>query len=70
MKKVILYSLMLIIGLTAFILEIFVFQKPDGFLGLLICIVSLILIFGSCVNYVIFYSKYQEEQLYETKQAR
>lgn len=49
-KKPVLYSLLLLIGLTAFILEIFVFKKPDGVLGLIICIVSIFLVFGSVIK--------------------
>ena len=48
--KVLLYGLLLLIGLATFVLEIFVFQKPDGILGLIICIVSILLILGSLVK--------------------
>ena len=49
-KKLILYGAMLAAGLLVFILEIFVFQKPDGFLGLVICIASILTILGSIVK--------------------
>lgn len=49
-NRLILYSLLLILGLAIFICEIFVFQKPDGIAGLMICIVSVYLIFGSIVK--------------------
>ena len=49
-KKLLLYTAMLLVGLAAFVLEIFVFQKPDGILGLLICITSIFLILGSIVK--------------------
>ena len=46
-RKIILYSVLLCLGLISFILEIFVFQKPDEILGLAICIFSIYLILGS-----------------------
>lgn len=49
-NKLVLYGALLLIGLSVFILEIFVFQKPDGILGLIICITSILLIFGSIVK--------------------
>lgn len=49
-KKAFLYGLLLLISLAVFILEIFVFQKPDGILGLIICIASILTIFGSLVK--------------------
>lgn len=49
-KKIFFYSLIFLIGLITFILEIFIFQKPDGALGLIICILSLIMIFGGAVK--------------------
>lgn len=49
-KKLLLYTAMLLIGLAAFVLEIFVFQKPDGILGLIICITSILMILGSIVK--------------------
>jgi len=49
-KKLILYGAILTAGLLAFILEIFVFQKPDGILGLGICLVSIFMILGSIIK--------------------
>ena len=49
-KKLFFYSLMLLVGLASFIFEIFIFQNPDGALGLIICILSLIFIFGGAVK--------------------
>lgn len=49
-NKIILYSLLLILGLIMFVLEVFIFQKPDGIIGLLICIVSIYLIIGSILR--------------------
>lgn len=44
------WSVLLIIGLLTFILQIFVFQKPDGMVGYLICITSVFLILGSIIR--------------------
>lgn len=49
-SKIILYSVLLILGLLTFILEIFIFMKPDGVPGLIICIVSIYLILGSAIK--------------------
>lgn len=49
-KKLFLYAAMLLTGLASFIFEVFVFQKPDGVLGLIICIVSIFMIFGGIVK--------------------
>lgn len=38
--KLILYGIVLLLGLLSFILQVFVYQKPDGVLGLVICIIS------------------------------
>ena len=46
-KKLILYGAMLAVGLLVFILEIFVFQKPDGVPGLVICVLTVL---GSIVK--------------------
>lgn len=49
-KKLILYGVILLVSLIVFILLIFVFQKPDGILGLIICIASIFMILGSIVK--------------------
>lgn len=49
-KKVLLYGSLLLVSLAVFVLEIFVFQKPDGILGLIICIASIVTILGSLVK--------------------
>lgn len=46
-RQIILYSILLVLSLLVFISEIFIFQKPDGILGFLICLMSIYLIFGS-----------------------
>lgn len=38
--KLILYGIVLLLGLLSFILQVFVYQKPDGVLGLVICIIN------------------------------
>lgn len=59
-KKQLLYGTMLTLGLIVFILAIFVFQKPDGILGLLICIASILMIFGSIVKLCILSPKFAD----------
>lgn len=49
-NKLILYSILLLVGIISFVLELFVFQKPDGTLGLIICILSIYLILGSIIK--------------------
>ena len=49
-KKIIFYAILLAVGLLTFILEIFVFQKPDGVLGLIICLLSIYLTVGALVK--------------------
>ena len=49
-NKFILYIILLGIGLLIFISEIFIFQKPDGVLGFIICIFSIYLILGSIIK--------------------
>lgn len=49
-NKIIIYSILLVVGLAVFISEIFIFQKPDGILGLIICIVSIYMILGSIIK--------------------
>lgn len=49
-NKIILYMILLIFGLLVFISQIFILQKPDGTLGLIICIISVELILGSLIK--------------------
>ena len=49
-KKTLLYCILLILGILTFISEIFIFQKPDGILGLSICLISIYLILGSLIK--------------------
>jgi hypothetical protein len=62
-KKLILYGTILLVGLLVFILEIFVFQKPDGILGLVICIASILMIFGSIIKLCILSPKFEDSFL-------
>ena len=62
-KKLVLYGTVLILGLLIFILEIFVFQKPDGVLGLLICIVSILMIFGGVVKLCLLSRRFENSFL-------
>lgn len=41
-KKIILYGVSVGLGLLTFILQIFVFGKPDGLLGCIICCCSVV----------------------------
>lgn len=59
-NKLILYSIFLVIGLAVFILEVFVFQKPDGIVGLMICITSILLILGSIVKLCRLSQKFED----------
>lgn len=58
-NKIILYSVFLVMGLLTFILEIFVFQKPDGILGFVICLISIYLVIGSAVKLCKLSSKFE-----------
>ncbi|MBO5111150.1 MAG: hypothetical protein J6D21_10615 [Clostridia bacterium] len=49
-KKLLLYGALLLVGLAIFILEIFVFQKPDGTLGLILCLISVAMILGGLIR--------------------
>lgn len=56
-KKLLIYGIALAVGLAVFILEVFIFQKPDGFLGLLICFASLFMIFISIIKLCVLSEK-------------
>ena len=62
-KKLWIYGSILVIGLLVFILEIFVFQKPNGIPGLLICLTSLAMIFGSIIKLCKLSQKFQDSFL-------
>jgi len=48
--KINLCIILLIIGLTSFILQLFVFEAPDGVFGFLLCLISIYLIIGSIIK--------------------
>lgn len=48
--KINLCFMLLIIGLVSFILQLFVFEAPDGIIGFLLCLISIYLIIGSVVK--------------------
>ena len=62
-KKLLLYTAMLLVGLAAFVLELFVFQKPDGILGLIICIASVLMVLGSIIKLCMLSPKFEESFL-------
>lgn len=48
--KINLCIILFLVGLTSFILQIFVFEAPDGILGFLLCLISIYLILGSVIK--------------------
>lgn len=58
-QKLMLYGAILLLGLLVFILEILVFQKPDGILGLIICIASILMMLGSIIKLCILSPKFE-----------
>ena len=44
------YGLLLTIGLLGFILQIFIFEKPDGNFGMVLCMIESALIVSSTVR--------------------
>ena len=58
-KKKIICLAGLICGLIIFILEIVVFQKPDGLLGFLICLVSIYMIIGGIIGMCIMSERFK-----------
>ena len=61
--KIILYSALLLVGLITFILCIFVFQKPDGIFGLIICIASIYAMLGGIIKLCILSPKFSNSFL-------
>lgn len=49
-KKIILYSSFLILGLLIFILQLFIFEAPDGVVGFLLCLGSIYLMMGGFIK--------------------
>lgn len=48
--KIDLCMILLLIGLLSFILQVFVFEAPDGIIGFLLCLISIYLIIGSIIK--------------------
>ena len=59
-KRFWLYISLLAISLSVFILHMFVFQKPDGVPGFLICITCIYLIIGSIIKLCRMSEKFAE----------
>lgn len=38
------------LGISIFILQLFVFESPDGFFGFLLCLISIYLMIGSIIK--------------------
>ena len=49
-RKLIIYGILLFVGLLSFILQIFMYQKPNGFLGFVICVISVLMILVSILK--------------------
>lgn len=49
-NQIILCMILLIMGLLGFILQIFVFETPDGVYGFLLCLLNIYLIIGSIMK--------------------
>ncbi len=48
--KINLCIMLLLIGLLSFILQVFIFEAPDGVIGFLLCLISIYLIIGSLIK--------------------
>lgn len=48
--KVKLCIILFLIGLLSFILQVFVFEAPNGVIGFLLCIINIYLIIGSIIK--------------------
>ncbi len=48
--KINLCIILLLIGLLSFILQVFIFEAPDGAIGFLLCLISVYLIIGSIIK--------------------
>lgn len=49
-NQIMLCAILLVIGLVGFILQIFIFEAPDGFLGFMLCLFNIYLIIGSIIR--------------------
>ncbi len=48
--QIILCIILLILGLLGFILQIFVFEAPNGILGFILCLINIYLMIGSIIK--------------------
>ncbi len=48
--KINLCIMLLLIGLLSFILQVFIFEAPNGIIGFLLCLISIYLIIGSIIK--------------------
>ncbi|MBR6676129.1 MAG: hypothetical protein IKL24_02225 [Clostridia bacterium] len=62
-RKRVLYFAILLVGITVFALEIFVFQKPDGVPGLIICLACIFAVLGSIIKLCIISPKFENSFL-------
>lgn len=49
-NQIILCIVLFIVGLLSFILQLFVFEAPNGIFGFLLCLLSIYLIIGSIIK--------------------
>ncbi len=49
-NQIVLCTILLTIGLLGFILQVFVFESPDGTLGFILCLINIYLIIGSIIK--------------------
>ncbi len=49
-KKTVLYAILLLVGFITFILQVFIFEAPDGNLGFVICMASVVMIVVSVIR--------------------
>lgn len=62
-RKLIIYGILLFVGLLSFILQIFMYQKPNGILGFVICVISVLMILVSILKLCILSPKFQNSFL-------
>lgn len=49
-KKIVFYIALLLLGFAIFILQVFIFQAPNGVFGFLLCLTSIYFILGSIIK--------------------
>ncbi|MDR1700780.1 MAG: hypothetical protein LBR68_06275 [Lachnoclostridium sp.] len=50
LSKILLYSFLLFGGITIFVLQLFVYEKPNGVFGFLLCMASIYIMIGSIIK--------------------